>query len=207
MQIHITFASAIALFSAMAVLALIPSMSVLAVTARSATSGFIHGVSTTIGIIIGDIIFILLAIFGLTVLAETMGDLFDLIKYVGGAYLIFLGINLWRTKSMTVKTKETNKSSLLASFLAGLLITLGDQKAILFYLGFFPAFLDLARLSYFDTIIIITIATVAIGSVKLGYAYTASRASLTIDSSINQTINIVAGSVMVFVGVFLITMT
>ncbi|HBE31773.1 MAG TPA: hypothetical protein DD990_10680, partial [Cyanobacteria bacterium UBA11368] len=51
-------------------------------------SGFIHGVFATIGIVLGDIIFIIIAIWGLSFLAETMGNLFVLIKYIGGAYLI-----------------------------------------------------------------------------------------------------------------------
>jgi threonine/homoserine/homoserine lactone efflux protein len=50
-----TFSSIVALFGAMFILAIIPSVSVLAVSARSAASGLIHGVFTTIGIVVGDI--------------------------------------------------------------------------------------------------------------------------------------------------------
>lgn len=197
-----TLSSIAALFGAMIVLAFIPSVSVFTVSARSAASGFIHGVFTTIGIIVGDIFFILLAIFGLSVLAETMGSLFVLVKYLGGAYLIWLGIELWRSKSKAVEAERIIECSLLSSFLTGLFITLGDQKAILFYLGFFPAFLDLSTISYFDTSIIIVIAIVAVGGVKLGYAYMADRTSLLISSKAYQGINITAGSVMIAVGVF-----
>ena len=207
MQSSLTLSSIAALFSVMVVGALIPSVSVLAVSARSAASGFIHGVFITIGIVVGDIFFILLAILGLSILAETMGSLFVLIKYLGGAYLIWLGIKLWRSKSKDVGAEGTIESSLLSSFLTGLLITLGDQKAILFYLGFFPAFLDLSTISYFDTSIIIVIAIVAVGGVKLGYAYMADRASLLISSKTYQGINIAAGSIIIAVGVFLIAKT
>ncbi|MDH3691242.1 MAG: LysE family translocator [Gammaproteobacteria bacterium] len=200
-----TFSSIAALFGAMVVLAFIPSVSVLTVSARSAASGFIHGVFTTVGIVVGDIIFILIAIFGLSVLAETMGGLFVLVKYLGGAYLIWLGIALWRSKSKAVEAEGIKESSLLSSFVTGLFITLGDQKAILFYLGFFPAFIDLSTISYFDTSIIIVIAIVAVGGVKLCYAFMADRASLLISSKAYQGINITAGSVMIGVGVFLIT--
>ena len=200
-----TFSSIIALFTAMVVLASIPSISVLAVSTRSATFGFIHGVFTTIGIVLGDIIFIIIAIWGLSFLAETMGSLFVLIKYLGGAYLILLGIGLCRSKSNDVETEEVAKSSLMSSFMTGLFITLGDQKATLFYLGFFPAFLDISQISYLDTIIIIAITTVAVGGVKLGYAFMADRARLLISSKITKGINIVAGCVMIVVGVFLVT--
>src|ERR687885_690863 len=205
MQSSMTFSSIVALFSAMVVLASIPSVSVLAVSTRSATSGFIHGVFTTIGIVVGDIIFIIIAIWGLSFLSETMGSLFVLIKYLGGAYLILLGIGLCRSKSKDVETLEVRETSLLSSFLTGLFITLGDQKATLFYLGFFPAFLDISKISYLDTGIIIAITTVAVGGVKLGYAFMADRARLLINSKIREGMNIAAGCVMIAVGVFLVT--
>jgi threonine/homoserine/homoserine lactone efflux protein len=200
-----TFSSIAALFSAMIVLASLPSISVLAVASRSATSGFIHGVFTTLGIVLGDIIFIVIAIWGLSFLAETMGSLFVLIKYCGGAYLIWLGIGLCRSKFKNVETENIRESSLLSSFLTGLFITLGDQKATLFYLGFFPAFVDVSQISYFDTGIIIVITMVAVGGVKLGYALMADRARLLISSKIRKRINRLAGCVMIFVGLFLLT--
>lgn len=204
MQSSLTFSSISALFGIMVVGAVIPSVSVFVVTARSAASGFIHGVFATLGIMLGDIFFILLAIFGLTVLAEAMGGLFVLIKYLGGAYLIWLGTGLWRSKSKALEVGEVTESSLLSSFLAGLFITLGDQKAILFYFGFFPAFVDLSTISYLDTGIILGMAIFAIGSAKLSYAYMASRARFFISSTAHRGINILAGSVMMAVGVFLI---
>jgi threonine/homoserine/homoserine lactone efflux protein len=134
-----------------------------------------------------------------------MGSLFFLIKYFGGAYLMLLGIELCRSKSNRLEPEEVIESSLLSSFLAGLSITLADQKATLFYLGFFPAFLDLSKISYFDTSIIIAITIVAVGGVKLGYAFVADRARLLITSKITKGINITAGCVMISVGVFLVT--
>jgi len=110
----------------MVVLASIPSVSVLAVSTKSATSGFIHGVFTTIGIVVGDIIFIIIAIWGLSLLAEMLGSLFFLMKYLGGAYLILLGVGLCRAKSHNMETEKVIDISLLSSFLTGLFITLSD---------------------------------------------------------------------------------
>ena len=204
MQSSMTFSSMAALFGAMVVLAFIPSVSVLTVSARSAASGFIHGAFTTIGILVGDIVFILVAVLGLTILAETMGDLLALVKYLGGAYLIWLGIKLWKSVPKSRKAEEVVESSLLSSFLTGLFITLGDQKAILFYLGFFPAFVDLSAISYFDTSIIVVIAITAVGGVKLGYAFMANRAGLLFSPTAYRGLNIAAGSVVIGVGVFLV---
>jgi threonine/homoserine/homoserine lactone efflux protein len=204
MQSGMTFSSIVALFGAMAVLAAIPSISVLAVITRSATFGLMHGVFTSLGIVTGDIIFILIAIGGLSLLAAKMGSLFILIKYLGAAYLIFSGIKLCRVKPEDMKSEMLPSSSLGSSFLTGLFITLADQKATLFYLGFFPAFLDMSKISFMDIGIIITIAIVAVGGVKLLYALVASRSRVLIRSSFSQRLNFLAGCVMLAVGIFLV---
>lgn len=189
-------------------LAIIPSVSVLAVSARAAAFGFSHGLFTALGIVAGDIIFILVAVYGLAFVAEAMGDQFKLIKYLGGAYLIWLGISLWRADAKMRKSDDLRQSSWRASFLAGFLITLGDQKAILFYLGFFPAFIDLTRMTPIDTLLIILIATVGVGGAKLVYAWLADRASLIFKNSrAIQGLNGFAAGVMILVGIVLLVKT
>ena len=160
-----------------------------------------HGVFTTVGIVLGDVIFILVAIFGLAVLAETMGSLFVLIKYLGAAYLFGLGVALWRVKPRSDMADEVVASSLLSSVMTGLLITLADQKAILFYLGFFPAFVDLSSLSYVDAAIILGIASVAVGGGKLVYAYLADRTHVLASANMYQTMNRIAGAILMAVAV------
>ncbi len=185
----------------MAVLALIPSVSVLAVSARAAAFGFSHGLFTALGIVAGDVVFILAAVYGLVVVAELMGPQFRLVQYLGGAYLLWLGISLWRAESRMRRADGLRESSWGSSFLAGLLITLGDQKAILFYLGFFPAFVDLARLTLADTLIIVAIAIVGVGGAKLVYAYLAGRAGeLVGNARAVRGLNLLAAAVMIAVG-------
>lgn len=185
----------------MTLLALVPSVSVLAVSARAASAGFRHGMYVTLGIIAGDTIFIVLAIFGLHLLAEAMGETFVIIKYLGGTYLIWLGVRLWRSAARAATGQAYTGTSATSSFMTGLLITLGDQKAILFYLGFFPAFMDLKVLTVMDALIVIAIAVVAVGSVKLAYAWVASRAGALVGTKVGRTLNIIAACVMIVVGV------
>ena len=189
----------------MIVLAIIPSISVLAVSARAAAFGFTHGLFTALGIVVADILFILIAVYGLVFVAELMGEQFALVKYLGGAYLIWLGVSLWRADAKTRSNGEIGESSLGSSFLTGFLITLGDQKAILFYLGFFPAFVDLERMTPVDTLLIILIAILGVGGAKLVYAYLADRASLIFKNTrAIRGLNIFAAVVMVAVGVVLL---
>ncbi len=204
MESTLNFSKILALFGAMAVLAALPSVSVLAVTAKSASSGFLHGVFTAIGIVVGDIIFILFAVFGLVLLVETLGSAFFLIKYVCGAYLIWLGVSLGRSRSKHMNhNKQDSSSSLLGSFMTGLLIALGDQKAVLFYMGFLPAFLDLAKLTYIDISVLILVTLCTVGGVKIAYAYAADRASLFLGGRTVGAMNMVAACIMVMAGILI----
>lgn len=201
MQTSLTFASIASLAGVMGVGALVPSVSVLTVSARSAASGFAHGVSTAVGIVIGDVVFILIAIYGLALLAAWLDGGFVLIQYLGGIYLIWLGIMLWRSRAHIGEPKTQGNSSWSESFLSGLFITLGDQKAIWFYLGFFPAFLDLTRLSFMDTGIIVITAVIAVGAPKVVYAYMAYRTGRMFGTSrVTNVLNRIAGGVMIAVG-------
>jgi threonine/homoserine/homoserine lactone efflux protein len=192
----------------MVVLAIVPSVSVLAVTARAAAFGFSHGLFTTLGIVVADILFILVAVYGLALIAELMGDQFRLIQYIGAIYLIWLGISLWRAEAKARASDNVQQSSWSSSFLTGLLITLGDQKAILFYLGFFPAFIDLSVMTPVDTLIIVLIAILSVGGTKLFYAFLADRASLMFkNSSALRGINILAACIMIAVGIALLLKT
>ena len=204
----LTLTSIGALFGSLIVLAIVPSVSVLAVTARAAAFGFSHGLFTAIGIVVADILFILIAVYGLALIAEVMGDQFRLIQYIGAAYLIWLGISLWRADTKARASDTIRQSSWLSSFMTGLLITLGDQKAILFYLGFFPAFIDLSSMTPVDTLIIILIAILGVGGAKLVYAYLADRASVLFkDSNALRSLNRLAASIMIAVGIALFVKT
>jgi threonine/homoserine/homoserine lactone efflux protein len=203
MDSTMTPGSMAALFTSMLILAAIPSVSVMTVTARSATAGFFHGAMTSAGIVVGDIIFILLAILGLTFLSETLGDWFTLVKYLGGAYLVWSGMKYLSSTTISEATANHADVSPLASFLAGLFITLGDQKAVLFYLGFLPAFVDLAALTVIDAGIIMLITVVAVGGVKLGYACIGDRAAMLASCGAFRIVNRIAGTVLIAIGLYL----
>lgn len=189
------------MFAAMALLAAVPSTSVAAVVARSASSGFGHGALVALGIVVGDILFALAALLGLVLLVEALDDVLVWVRYVGGAYLLWLGITLLRSRTSPGPGVRTESAGLVSSFLVGLLITLADQKAILFYLGFFPAFVNLERIAPVD---IAMITIVAVGGVKLGYAYAAERTASGVASRSGMALRRAAGAVMIAVGVWLI---
>ena len=95
--------------------------------------------------------------------------------------------------------------SMRSSFATGLLITLGDQKAVLFYLGFLPAFMNLGLVTAPDVVVIAIVAALSVGGVKLLYAAAASRARILLGTRVAHGMNRVAAGVMIAVGLFLLT--
>ena len=171
-----TLISMLALAGAMFLLAATPGPGVFATVARSMASGFGHAAVVVAGIVTGDLIFLLLAIFGLASFATLLGDLFLLVKIAGGLYLIWLGLRIWSSKPDAVEIHGVRELSWKQNFLSGLVITLGNPKVILFYLGFLPTFLDLATLSTGEVAIVAAVVSVVLGSVMLFYAWSAARA-------------------------------
>jgi len=180
-----------ALFGAMALLAAVPSVSVLIVTARAASAGLAHGALAAAGIVAADILFILLALFGLALLADALGEAFQWVKYAAALWLLWLALGLVRAARAPAAAAPAAPTP-ASSFMAGFLLTLGDQKAILFYLGFFPAFLDLAAMTPLDAIAIVAIAIVAVGGVKLAWAVAAARAGAAAGPRLARALNIAA---------------
>lgn len=199
--------SILTLAVSMAVLAALPSASVMAVTAQAAAYGFRHGAAVSAGVVAGDLIYILLAVFGLALLVDAMGGMVDAIRYLGGLYLVWLGVRLWRSapRHMATDGEANDAPSLRSSFATGLLITLGDQKAVLFYLGFLPAFMKFGFITAADVAVIALVAVLAVGGVKLLYAAAAARARLLFGTRMVQLLNRVAAGAMVALGLFLLT--
>lgn len=193
--------SLFALFCAMLILAIVPGPAVFAIIARSFSSGKLPAFYMTVGIVLGDYIFIVLALFGLSALAEVMGTAFFIIKYLSAAYLIWLGIKLLRAKTESVDIETSTDSRLTSNFLTGLFITLGNPKAIMFYVGFFPAFINVNEVTFYDTSLIMLAATLAFGSVNMCYSLLAVKARNTFKSpNATSVMNKTAGTIMVSVG-------
>jgi threonine/homoserine/homoserine lactone efflux protein len=191
----------------MIALAAMPSASVALVVARSATLGIPNGVAVSMGIMLGDLIFIFLAILGLAVIAETMGAMFVIIKYIGGAYLIWFGISLLKSGRKASYTVDESKlkGNLVVSFLSGFVLTLGDIKAIFFYASLFPAFVDIGTLNIIDLTIIILLTIATVGGVKITYAIIANKVvNMAHGMKLESGAKNIAGALMIGTGSYLI---
>lgn len=194
------------LFMAMVALALLPSASVALVITRSTTAGLHNGIAVGMGIVLGDLLFVCLAVLGMAALAEALGELFVYVRFLAATYLIWFGVALIKRSPMSPSNaKDRASGNLLVSFLSGLLLTLGDIKAIIFYASFLPAFVDLTSLDVSDITVIAGITVVAVGGVKLGYAVAASRlARVLISQKSQRRTEVAAGSLMIGTGAYLL---
>lgn len=200
-----TLWSVLALAGAMALLAITPGPGVFATVSRALASGFGHAAVLVLGIVTGDLLFLLLAIYGLAAVAQVLGEFFTVVKYLGGAYLIWLGYRIWTSKPRAQQVAGVKELSWAANYTSGLVITLGNPKVILFYLGFLPTFLDLHSLTPADVAVAATVVSGVLGAVMLGYAWAAHRARrLFASARAERVMNRSAGGVMMLAGSALI---
>jgi len=195
----LTFSGVIFIFMAS------PGPGTFAVIARALGSGFNHAFSMSMGMVLGDFVFLLMAIFGLSAIAHMMGDIFIIVKYIGGFYLIYLGIKIFHSKSSKDSIKSSKSDSLTKDFMSGFLICISNPKVILFYLGFLPTFINLSTIKSGDIILISSLIVVILTVILGGYSYFASKAREAIKKPKTQIImNRFAGSVMIAAGTALI---
>ncbi len=195
--------SLLSLSLALLIAAAIPGPGVTAVLARSLASGLRPAVNVILGIIIGDLIFVLFAVFGLSIIAQTLGELFTIVKICGGIYIFILGLGLWFSEDSFCNSKQAvRESSLSGNMISGLLITLSNPKAIIFYCSFLPAFIDLSTITISDVILIMIIVVGVLSIVLITYAYLASQLRKIFSSKkAIKKIKRTAGGIMIATGV------
>lgn len=196
----------LAFAGAMFILAATPGPGVFATVARAMASGFPHAAILAVGIICGDLLFLLFALYGLASVAEILGSFFVIVKYLGSLYLIWLGIQILRSKPEQRTVQGVKELSWKKNFISGLVITLGNPKVILFYLSFLPTFIDLKSIAGIDVLIISLTVVLVLGLVLLGYSLAAARArTFFTDPSSQKWCNRCAGGVMMTTGAILLS--
>ncbi|WP_207259982.1 LysE family translocator [Desulfovibrio sp. Huiquan2017] len=196
-----TVESGIALALATLVFACIPGPGVSAVVAQSLTRGFKAGAGFTLGLALGDVCYLLTALFGMGWVASQIGPYFAVLKWAGAAYLVYMGVKCWLAKPNFEQAQCGLPVRPGRSFLAGLCVTLGNPKAIAFYCGFLPGFVDMRALTGTDVALVMGIIVPIIGTVPLVYAWLASRGRNAIRSTrLWKAMNRTAGTIMIGAG-------
>ncbi len=132
---------------ALGVAAGLPGPGITALVARSVSGGVLAGYAMLIGLIVGDLVFLTFAVFGLGLLAQTFSSVFTIIRWVSVAYLMYLAWQFWTADRQEITTADNSHKTLLMAAVTGLAITLSNPKAIAFYLALLPLVLDLSNIS------------------------------------------------------------
>jgi threonine/homoserine/homoserine lactone efflux protein len=121
---------------------LTPGQDMILVMSRSISQGQKAGVITALGVCFGLLGHTLLATFGLGALLMTSEFLFDLIKLIGAAYLIYIGYQLLSSKNPKLAMKDLPKTSYKKMFLQGALTNIMNPKIAIFYFSYLPQFVN-----------------------------------------------------------------
>jgi threonine/homoserine/homoserine lactone efflux protein len=127
------------------VLLLTPGPAVLYIVARSVQQGRTAGLVSVLGIHLGTIVHIIAAAVGLSALVVSSALAFGIVKYLGAAYLIWVGIRTFMAKDPDPETPALPAEPLHRAFRDGFLVNLFNPKTAIFFLAFLPQFVDPSR--------------------------------------------------------------
>ena len=141
----ISHSSLVLFLTGAAVLLIIPGPAVTYVVSRSIGHGRAAGLVSVMGIVVGTLLRVVTATLGLSALLASSVFTFQFVKYLGAAYLIYLGIRTLRRDDSQLLRPANGDRRLLHIFAQGVLVNLLNPKTALFFLAFLPQFVDPSR--------------------------------------------------------------
>jgi threonine/homoserine/homoserine lactone efflux protein len=178
----------------------VPGPGIVAIVARALGSGFRATIPAALGIAMGDLVLMTLSAFGLALVAQEMGRLFLGVKIAGALYLLYLGYRYWTAP--VPEESEVVPASAGKGFLAYLGLTLGNPKAIAFFVALLPTAVDPRTLTLTGYAQLCGATLVLIPAITLSYAALAHRMRrLVANAKARRRINQGAGAVMIGAGV------
>jgi threonine/homoserine/homoserine lactone efflux protein len=126
---------------------------------------------------IGDLVWLTVAILGLAVVAESFHQVFVVIKYAGAAYLLYLAYRMWTAPAQAIDVAaDLGRESRGRLFLTGLAISLGNPKVMAFYVALLPSLIDVTRVTVAGFAELAAICVVVLTVVLSTYVIAAVRA-------------------------------
>ncbi len=132
-------------FGAAVVLLAIPGPAVLYIVSRSIGQGRSAGLVSALGIGVGTLVHVAAAAVGLSALLMSSALAFGAVKYLGAAYLIFLGVQKLRRQEPIDASPQAAPSKLSRVFAQGIIVNVLNPKTALFFFAFLPQFVDASR--------------------------------------------------------------
>ncbi|MYF88593.1 MAG: LysE family translocator [Boseongicola sp. SB0676_bin_33] len=194
----------VALYSgALLILFLTPGPVWVALVARAMSGGFHSAWPLALGVAVGDVVWPLLAILGVSWVVSVYADFILVLRWV--ACLTFLamgGLLIWSRERTIASDSRLARPGMWAGFVAGVAAILGNPKAILFYMGVLPGFFDVGRLAWQDIVLVCLLSVLVplAGNFVLAGFIGQARRLLASRQAVART-NLIAGILLIAVGV------
>jgi len=159
-----------------------PGPSIAALIARVLTRGPRDVFPFLAAMWVGEAVWLSLAVLGLAAIAETFHYLFVAIKWIGVAYLLYLAWKMWTAPVDTDGAALPEVGSAGKLFFAGLTVTLGNPKIMMFYVALLPAIIDLSAVTLVGWAELVVTMFVVLVAIDLAWVFLASRARLFLKS-------------------------
>ena len=186
------------------VFSLVPGPSVTVVVANSLARGTSAGLWTILGTEISMLSMVAIVGLGLSAVVAIVGEGFFWIKLIGAAYLVWIGVRMWRATG-ELQVRKGRVRSAFDYIVQGAVINWSNPKTLLFLGAFLPQFVDLGRPA-FPQIMVLGLIVMAVATLTdCVYAVTAGRARHWFDAARLRIMNRIAGSVLIVGGVWLAT--
>jgi threonine/homoserine/homoserine lactone efflux protein len=172
----VAFETWAAFAAASAILLIIPGPTILLVVSYALGQGWRTALPMAVGVALGDFTAMTLSMLGIGALLAASATVFTILKWIGGAYLVYLGVKLFRAGGTLDAKPRTDAASAVKMMAHAWLVTALNPKSITFFVAFLPQFIDrngdfLTQMLIFET----TFLTLAFAN-AFGYALVASRA-------------------------------
>ena len=200
-----TFSDFFLYAGALFILFITPGPVWVAVLARALSGGFHSAWPLALGVAVGDVLWPLIAIVGVTWLVSEFSGFMLVLKWVAAAMFLMMGIMVLRNAGKEISTdSRLTRPGMWAGFAAGVAVILANPKAVLFYMGVLPGFFDLTKISIPDIaiILVLSIAVPLLGNLMLALLVDRMRRLLTSPKSLRN-INIFSGSLLILVGLII----
>jgi threonine/homoserine/homoserine lactone efflux protein len=199
----ITSAQLFLYFGALVILFLTPGPVWIAIIARTVSGGVKSGMSLVLGVSLGDLLWPIMAYFGLGLLISLYSDILILVRYMAAIILVIMGIQTVLASRKGIKANDDlTKSGFFAGFTAGLIAVTANPKATLFYLTLLPSFFNFGEIGLTDLAIIsgISFAVPMLGNILMILFLAKAKTFLSSPSAVRVT-NIISGILLVVVGI------
>jgi threonine/homoserine/homoserine lactone efflux protein len=180
------------------VLVAVPGPGVLYVVGRSIDQGRRAGVASMIGIELAEVVHVFAVALGLSALLATSAHALDVVRYAGAAYLIVLGVRRWREGAAEIEG-DSEPASPRRIMAQGFVVQLFNPKVAIFFLAYFPQFLDRGAPILPQTLLLGTLYVAIAGCSDLGYVLASSLIAGRLKRSARVRRRVARGSALTYI--------